>query len=85
MRGKFAKKQGKVERVDVKNAKVQITGLQMTKKGGEKLETWFQPSNVKIVSLDTSDKKRFKRSKVKSDEKARKELELNKEEVASKE
>ena len=61
MRGKFAKKQGKVGKVDVKNTRIQIDGLQRAKKGGEKVETWFHPSNVKIIVLDVSDRKRLKR------------------------
>jgi len=63
MRGKFSKKQGKVGKVDVKHTRIQIDGLQRAKKGGEKVETWFHPSNVKIIVLDDSDKKRMKRSK----------------------
>lgn len=65
MRGKFAKKQGKVGIVDVKNTRIQVDGVQRTKSGGEKLETWFHPSNVKIILLDTSDNRRFKSSKKK--------------------
>jgi len=65
MRGKFAKKQGKVGKVDVKHTRIQIDGLQRAKKGGEKVETWFHPSNVKIIVLNTDDKKRMKKSKVK--------------------
>ncbi len=63
MRGKFAKKQGKVGGVDVKHTRIQIDGVQRTKKGGEKVETWFHPSNVKIIVLDESDNRRFKRGK----------------------
>jgi large subunit ribosomal protein L24 len=66
MRGKFAKKQGKVGIVDIKNTRIQIDGVQRTKSGGEKLETWFHPSNVKIILLDTSDNRRFKSSKKKT-------------------
>ncbi|MBT4937349.1 50S ribosomal protein L24, partial [Candidatus Peregrinibacteria bacterium] len=40
MRGKFAKKLGKVGVVDVTHTRIQIDGLQRAKKGGEKLETW---------------------------------------------
>lgn len=60
MRGKFKKKKGKITKVDLKNSKVQIEGLQREKKGGEKLVTWFNPSILKITSLDTSDNKRLK-------------------------
>jgi large subunit ribosomal protein L24 len=69
MRGNFKGKQGKVGTVDVKNCKIQVDGAQRTKKaGGEKLETWFNPSNVKIIILDTKDERRMKRSKKKQDE-----------------
>ena len=61
MRGKFSKKQGKVGFVDVKNTRIQIDGIQRAgKAGGEKLITWFHPSNVKIIILDTSDSRRLK-------------------------
>ena len=63
MRGKFAKKQGKVGKVDVKHTRIQIDGLQRAKLGGEKVETWFHPSNVKIIVLNLDDKKRMKRNK----------------------
>ncbi|MFH1451608.1 MAG: 50S ribosomal protein L24 [archaeon] len=63
MGGKFAKKIGKIGVVDVGNTRIQIDGLQRSKKGGEKLETWFHPSKVKIISLYTDDAKRFKRGK----------------------
>ncbi len=63
MRGKFVKKQGKVHIVDVKNSRIQVEGIQRSKKGGEKLETWFHPSNVKIILLDDSDNRRMKRLK----------------------
>jgi large subunit ribosomal protein L24 len=65
MRGKFAKKQGKVGIVDVKNTRIQIDGLQRAgKAGGEKLITWFHPSNVKIIILNVDDKKRLKNAVV---------------------
>ena len=62
MRGKFAKKQGKVGVVDVKHTRFQVDGLQRAKMGGEKVETWFHPSNVKIIVLNVEDNKRLKRS-----------------------
>jgi large subunit ribosomal protein L24 len=63
MRGKFKKKQGKVGKVDVKNCRIQVNGLQREKKGGEKVETWFHPSNVKIIVLNDDDRRRMKRKK----------------------
>ena len=49
MRGKFKGKQGKVGSVDIENTRLQIDGIQRSKAGGEKLVTWFHPSNVKII------------------------------------
>lgn len=60
MRGEFKGKKGKVGKADVKNNRIQIEGLQRSKKGGEKVETWFNPSNVKIIGIDEKDKRRFK-------------------------
>jgi len=63
MIGKFKKKQGKVGKVDVKNTRLQVDGVQRSKTGGEKIETWFHPSKVKIISLNESDKRRLKSGK----------------------
>ena len=63
MRGKFKGKRGKVGVVDVKNTRIQVEGISRTKKGGEKVETWFSPSKVKIMVLDASDSKRMKKAK----------------------
>ena len=73
MRGKFRGKQGKVGKVDVKNTRIQIDGVQRSKVGGEKVETWFHPSNVKIILLDEKDKKRLKKTKTEAKEKEVKE------------
>lgn len=65
MRGKFKGKQGKVGTLDIKNTRIQIDGIQRPGKGGgEKLVTWFHPSKVKIIILNTEDKKRLKNSEV---------------------
>jgi len=63
LRGKFRGKLGKISVVDVKYERVQVDGAQRAKEGGEKLETWFHPSNLKIISIDSSDRKRLKRNK----------------------
>lgn len=63
MRGKFKGKQGKVGDVEVKNTRLQIDGIQRAKAGGEKLITWFHPSNVKIIILDEKDNRRMKKGK----------------------
>jgi len=62
MRGNFKGKQGKVGVVDIGNCRIQVDGVQrMKRSGGEKVETWFHPSSVKIIILDMEDSKRFKR------------------------
>ena len=60
MRGQFKKKTGKVERVDVKNAKIYITGIAITKKDGSKRPCAVHPSNLLITELNLEDKKRQK-------------------------
>ncbi|MBU1045475.1 MAG: 50S ribosomal protein L24 [Candidatus Omnitrophica bacterium] len=62
MRGKFSGKQGKVGIVDVKNTRLQVEGIQRSKVGGEKMVTWFHPSKVKIIILDTSDNRRLRKA-----------------------
>ncbi len=60
MRGQFKKKTGKVERVDVKHAKIYITGIAITKKDGSKKPRALHPSNLLITELNLEDKKRQK-------------------------
>lgn len=67
MRGKFKGKKAKVTNVEVGNTRVNIDGMQITKKDGTKVDVWFHPSNLKIVSVVDSDKKRFKKTNTKSD------------------
>jgi large subunit ribosomal protein L24 len=62
MRGTFKGKTGKITEVETKNARVQIGGVQKTKKqSGEKLVTWFKTSNLLITAPDTKDNKRIKK------------------------
>ena len=63
MRGKFKGKQGKVGDVDIKNTRLQVEGIQRTKVGGEKMITWFHPSKIKIIILNTEDPRRLKSGK----------------------
>jgi large subunit ribosomal protein L24 len=58
LRGKFSKKEGKVDRVSLKYEKVYITGIEMIKKDGTKLLNPFNPSNLMVVTLNLDDKKR---------------------------
>ncbi|MAG39929.1 50S ribosomal protein L24 [Candidatus Pacearchaeota archaeon] len=63
MRGKFSKKQGKVLAVSLRDARVQVEGIEIAKKSGDKIAVWLRPSNLKIIKLDDSDKKRLKNVK----------------------
>jgi len=80
MRGKFKGKQGKVGTVDIKKTRLQIDGIQRAgRAGGEKLITWFHPSKVKIIILNTDDSRRL--HKEKKSEEAKKEVKEEKKEV----
>ena len=59
MRGSFSEKKGKISIVDLKNSRVAIEGLQRSKQDGSKVNIFFQPSNLQIISLNTDDKKRL--------------------------
>ena len=63
MRGKFKKKQGKIADVDIANTRVAIENIQRSKRDGSKVNVWFNPSNLMIISLNTDDKKRLKHKK----------------------
>lgn len=58
MRGQYKKKEGKVERVSVKNTKVYVTGIETLKKDGSKSLYALKPSNLQIIELNLDDKKR---------------------------
>lgn len=59
-RGQFKGKNGKVERISVRDRKVYLAGMDFTKKDGSKAFYPFSPSNLIITELDMSDRKRFK-------------------------
>lgn len=71
LRGQFKKKTGKVTRVDLRNVKVYIEGIENIKKDGTKVLYPFEPSNLMITELNLEDKKRKKilERKVKQGEK----------------
>jgi large subunit ribosomal protein L24 len=58
MRGQFAGKTGKVERVDTIHTKIFVTGVESVKRDGTKKLYPLQPSNVLITKV-TDDKRRF--------------------------
>ncbi|MBI4738224.1 50S ribosomal protein L24 [Candidatus Woesearchaeota archaeon] len=58
MRGQYAGKEGKVERVDLKESKVFLTGIERLKKDGSKSLYPITASNVLIMDLNLSDQRR---------------------------
>ncbi|MBI4150586.1 50S ribosomal protein L24 [Candidatus Woesearchaeota archaeon] len=59
LRGQFRKKSGKVERVDVRESRLYITGVEQSKRDGSKALYPIHPSNVIINELESTDKRRF--------------------------
>ncbi|MAE13726.1 50S ribosomal protein L24 [Candidatus Woesearchaeota archaeon] len=84
MRGKFKGREEKVERVSTKLTKVFLSKIEQTKKEGSKSLIPFEPSNLLITNLETSDKKRMgkltKQQKTAKDVKPTKEVKTTKEE-----
>ena len=59
MRGMFKGKTGNVERIDIKQSKAFITGIENIKKDGSKTLYPIHSSNLLIQELNTKDKKRI--------------------------
>ena len=60
MRGKFKKKTGKINNIDLKKLRVSIENIQNQKKDGTKVNVYFKPSNLQIQELILDDKERMK-------------------------
>lgn len=58
MRGAFRKKKVKITSVDTRRTRVVLEGIQRTKKDGTKVNVYFNPSSLQIISLNLDDKKR---------------------------
>lgn len=58
VRGEFKKKEGKILKTLSKKSKVHIENIQKTKTDGTKIHIPFDPSNLIIIDLDLTDKKR---------------------------
>ena len=61
MRGEFAKKEGRVSRVNYKRRKVYAENIDLIKRAGAKAQVGLQPSNLMIIELNLEDKKRMKK------------------------
>ena len=62
MRGKNKGKEGKVLEIKTKLLKIYIEGMQAKKQDGSKVNVPFRPSNLQIIELDLTDKKRIKKT-----------------------
>ncbi len=60
MTGQFKGKLGKVESVDLRNKKVYVEGVFLTKRDGNKIPLALHPSNLMIIELNLDDKLRKK-------------------------
>ena len=60
LRGDFKKKEGKIERVDLKKTKAYISGIERIKKDGTKTLVPIDASNLMITELNLDDKMRQK-------------------------
>ncbi len=77
--GKFKKKEGKVEKINLRREQVFITGIERIKKEGTKSLVPFNPSNLMIIELDLTKKRKEKlESKTKSEKVEKKEKETDK-------
>jgi len=63
IRGQFKKHENKVEEVDLKKCRAYITGIEITKKDGNKTRYPIHPSNLIITELNIDDKMRQKAMK----------------------
>ena len=63
LRGNFKGKTGKIDRLDLRNTKVYIVGIEIIKKDGTKIPKPVHPSSIIIIELNLDDKKRLKRIK----------------------
>lgn len=60
LRGQFKKKTGKITKVELKDLKIHIEGIENIKKDGSKVPYPVYPSNVMITELNLDDRKRQK-------------------------
>lgn len=61
MRGKFKGKENKVDVINLKESKVIITGIEISKKDGSKSRPAIHASNLLITELNLDDKKRLEK------------------------
>ena len=60
LRGNFKGESGKVDRINIKDEKVYISGITIDKKDGTKVNRPIHPSNLTIIEANMDDKERKK-------------------------
>lgn len=60
MRGKFRKHEDRIEMIDLKNTRIFVKGVEITKRDGTKKMLALHPSNLTITELNLDDKLRHK-------------------------
>ena len=58
MRGKFKNKKGKIVEIKIKMSKLFVDGIQVKKQDGSKVNVKLHPSNLQLIDLDLTDRKR---------------------------
>jgi len=58
MRGKFRKHEGKIEKIELRKARVFVSGVEITKKDGTKKLLALHPSNIMITELNLDDNRK---------------------------
>ncbi|MCC7575068.1 50S ribosomal protein L24 [Candidatus Woesearchaeota archaeon] len=58
LRGNYSGKTGTVDKVDLSNLKVYVTGIEISKRDGSKAKVPMNPTNLQITELKLEDKKR---------------------------
>jgi len=60
LRGQFKGRTGSIDKIDLKNSKTIITGVEISKKDGSKIHYPIAVSNLIVTELNVEDKKRKK-------------------------
>jgi len=69
MRGTYKSKSGPIEKIDIKNTKIYVSKIELTKKDGSKSKVPMHPSNLQIIDLNLTDK--LRKNKLASNQKTK--------------
>lgn len=76
MRGDYAGKEGKVNKISLVHCLLYVDGIERIKKDGTKLFVPLKPSAVMLTSVVTSDKRRFTEQTIKKKEQVKDQKEI---------